>query len=218
MGYQKAVYYKGSQKKYEGYLLTRKRKPKLDLEIPRLIQQLFFNQRSGCFSIGEIGRYRINKKLGLNLPKDITYLTAHDFLGIIDGLIELKYYDRISDDIDDIKNKQIRSVGELLQNQIRAGLYRLQKSVREQTPVSHSQKLSFDLETYSDPDDWIIDPRPLTSSIKEFFKTSQLSQFMDQINPLAELTHKRRLSCFHYNRLRYWSWQVYHKRYKCDFA
>ena len=72
------------------------------------IKTLFFNQRSGCFSIGEIGRYKINKKLGLNLPKDITYLTGQDFIGIIDGLIELKYYDRVSDDIDDIKNKQIR--------------------------------------------------------------------------------------------------------------
>jgi DNA-directed RNA polymerase subunit beta len=167
-----------------------------------LIQKAFFNQRSGCFSIGEIGRYKINKRLNLNLPKDITYLTAHDLIGIIDGLIELKYYDRISDDIDDIKNKQIRSVGELLQNQIRVGLYRLQKSVREQVPVSHSQKLTFDLETYSDPDDWIIDPRPVTSSVKEFFKTSQLSQYMDQINPLAELTHKRRISVFGPNGLK----------------
>ena len=70
------------------------------------------------FFIGEIGRYKINKKLGLNLPKDITYLTAQDFIGIIDGLIELKYYDKASDDIDDIKNKQIRCIGDLLQNQI----------------------------------------------------------------------------------------------------
>ena len=167
-----------------------------------LIKRLFFNQRSGCFSIGEIGRYKINKKLGLNLPKDITYLTAHDFIGIIDGLIELKYYDRISDDIDHIKNKQIRSVGELLQNQIRVGLYRLRKSLIEETPISSSQKLSFDLETYSDPEDWILDPRAITSAIKEFFKTSQLSQYMDQINPLAELTHKRRISVFGPNGLK----------------
>ena len=167
-----------------------------------LIKRLFFNQRSGCFSIGEIGRYKINKKLGLNLPKDITYLTAHDFIGIIDGLIELKYYDRISDDIDHIKNKQIRSVGELLQNQIRVGIYRLRKSLIVETPISSSQKLSFDLETYSDPEDWILDPRAITSAIKEFFKTSQLSQYMDQINPLAELTHKRRISVFGPNGLK----------------
>nr|YP_009545200.1 RNA polymerase beta subunit [Synura uvella]AYO28354.1 RNA polymerase beta subunit [Synura uvella] len=168
-----------------------------------LIKNLFFNQRSGCFSIGEIGRYKINKKLGVNLPKEITYLTAHDFLGIIDGLIELKYYDRISDDIDHIKNKQIRSVGELLQNQIRVGLYRLKKTLmQDSSSFSSSQKLNFDLESSSDPDDWILDPRPLTSVIKEFFKTSQLSQYMDQINPLAELTHKRRISVFGPNGLK----------------
>ena len=166
------------------------------------IKNILFNQRSGGFSIGEIGRYKINKRLGLNLPKDITYLTAHDLIGIIDGLLELKYYDRVSDDIDDIKNKQIRCVGELLQNQLRVGFYRLQKSLIEESPISGSQKLSFELESYSDPDDWIIDPRPLTQSIKEFFKTSQLSQLMDQINPLSELTHKRRISVFGPNGLK----------------
>jgi DNA-directed RNA polymerase subunit beta len=167
-----------------------------------LIKKLFFNQRSGCFSIGEIGRYKINKKLGINLPKDITYLTAQDFIGIIDGLIELKYYDRISDDIDDIKNKQIRCVGDLLQNQIRIGLSRLQKNLLDDSIITNSQKLNFELETQSNPDEWIIDPRPLTSSIKEFFKTSQLSQFMDQINPLSEMTHKRRISVFGPNGLK----------------
>jgi DNA-directed RNA polymerase subunit beta len=167
-----------------------------------LIKKLFFNQRSGCFSIGEIGRYKINKKLGLNLPKEITYLTAQDFIGIIDGLIELKYYDRVSDDIDDIKNKQIRCVGDLLQNQIRIGLYRLQKNILDESNVSSTQKVSFELETQSNPEEWIIDPRPVTSAIKEFFKTSQLSQFMDQVNPLAELTHKRRISVFGPNGLK----------------
>ena len=167
-----------------------------------LIKKLFFNQRSGCFSIGEIGRYKINKKLGINLPKDISYLTAQDFIGIIDGLIELKYYDRTSDDIDDIKNKQIRCVGDLLQNQIRIGLYRLQKNLMDEATISNAQKLSFELETQSNPEEWIIDPRPLTSAIKEFFKTSQLSQFMDQINPLSEMTHKRRISVFGPNGLK----------------
>tara|TARA_B110000091_G_scaffold172141_1_gene185309 strand:- start:6378 stop:9920 length:3543 start_codon:yes stop_codon:yes gene_type:complete len=166
------------------------------------IKTSFLNQRSGPFSVGEIGRYKINKKLGLNLPKDITFLTAHDFIGIIDGLIELKYYDRVSDDIDDIKNKQIRCVGELLQNQIRVGLYRLSKNLIDESSVSNSNKLNFDLENYSDPEDWILDPRPITSSLREFFKTSQLSQFMDQINPLAEMTHKRRISVFGPNGLK----------------
>ena len=173
-----------------------------DYETSLLIRKLFFNQKSGCFSIGEIGRYKINKKLGINLPKDITYLTAHDFIGIINGLIELKYYDRSSDDIDDIRNKQIRCIGELLQNQIRVGIYRLRKNLMDDSKIASTPKLNFDLETYSDPDDWILDPRPLTTSIKEFFKTSQLSQFMDQINPLAELTHKRRISVFGPNGLK----------------
>jgi DNA-directed RNA polymerase subunit beta len=166
------------------------------------IKRYLFNQKSGCFSIGEIGRYKINKKLGLNLPKDITYLTAHDFIGIIDGLIELKYYDRVNDDIDDIKNKQIRCIGDLLQNQIRVGFYRLQKSLMEDVNLSTSQKSKLDLDPYSDPEEWIIDPRPLTYSVKEFFKTSQLSQLMDQINPLAEQTHKRRISVFGPNGLK----------------
>ena len=172
-------------------------------EIPLLIQRMFANQKSGCFSIGEIGRYKINKKLGLNLPKDLTYLSSHDFIGIINGLIELKYYNRVTDDIDHIKNKQVRSIGELLQNQLRVGFYRLQKNLNEFSGFpAKSQKLNFDLETSNDPDDWIIDPRAVTNSIKEFFKTSQLSQFMDQINPLAELTHKRRISVFGPNGLK----------------
>jgi len=166
------------------------------------IKKLFFNQRSGYFSIGEIGRYKINKKLGINLPRDITYLTGHDLIGILDGLIELKYYDRVNDDIDDIRNKQIRCIGELLQNQIRIGIYRLQKNLIEDSNLPNSQNLNFELETYSNADEWIIDPRALTSAIKEFFKTSQLSQFMDQINPLSELTHKRRISVFGPNGLK----------------
>jgi DNA-directed RNA polymerase subunit beta len=181
--------------------LTRE-KIKNEEEIPFLIQKLFFNQRSGCFSIGEIGRYKINKKLGLNIPKNITYLTSHDFIGILDGLIELKYYEKVSDDIDHIKNKQVRCVGELLQNQIRIGFYRLQKSLIEGSALSRSQKPSLELENFTDPDDWIIDPRQITTAIKEFFKTSQLSQFMDQVNPLSELTHKRRISVFGPNGLK----------------
>ena len=190
-----------TNKENEGNLEERQKLVKL-YENCLLIKKLFFNQRSGCFSVGEIGRYKINKKLGLTLPKDITYLTAQDFIGIIDGLIELKYYDRTSDDIDDIKNKQIRCVGDLLQNQIRIGLYRLQKNLLDDSLISNSQKLNFELETQSNPEEWIIDPRPLTSAIKEFFKTSQLSQFMDQINPLAEMTHKRRISVFGPNGLK----------------
>ena len=189
--------------------IKRKQNPE---QLALLIRNLFFNQRIGCFSIGEIGRYKINKKFGLNIPKDITYLTAHDFIQILNGLIELKYYNRPSDDIDDIKNKQIRCIGDLLQNQIRIGFYRLQQNLTEeflfrklevgQILTTKQGKLSPNFENDSKRKDWILDPRPITSSIKEFFKTSQLSQFMDQINPLAEITHKRRISVFGPNGLK----------------
>jgi DNA-directed RNA polymerase subunit beta len=167
-----------------------------------IVKKLFENQRKECFSIGELGRYRINKKLALNIPKQVTYLTAQDFIAIIDGLIDLKYYDRENDDIDHIKNKQIRSVGELLQNQFRIGLLRLQKSIDENIINNKAQKLNFEKSSYSNQNNWILDPRPITSALKEFFKTSQLSQFTDQINPLAELTHKRRISVFGPNGLK----------------
>jgi DNA-directed RNA polymerase subunit beta len=140
------------------------------------------------------------------LPKDIDYLTAHDFLGIIDGLVELKYFDRLNDDIDDIKNKLIRSVGDLLQNQIRIAFYRLQKSLED--PLHLPKNFSYETmendngENFVESEEWILDPRPLTNSLKDFFITSQLSQYMDQINPLAELTHKRRISVFGPNGLK----------------
>ena len=192
-----------NNQQFSGQFINKNRQKDYKIEINSLIKRFFFNQRSGCFSIGEIGRYKINKKLNLNLPKDISYLTPYDFIGIIDGLIELKYYDRLNDDIDDIKNKQIRCIGELLQGQIKIGLYKLQKNLIEQaSSVGDSQKINFDLENYSDPEEWIIDPRPITSTVRDFFKTSQLSQFMDQINPLAELNHKRRISVFGPNGLK----------------
>jgi DNA-directed RNA polymerase subunit beta len=169
-----------------------------ETDIAFLIHKLLFNQKVGCFSLGEIGRYKFNKKLGLNLPRNITNLTPLDFIRIIDGLIDLKYSDRNSDDIDDIKNKQIRCVGELLQNQVRVGLFRLQKSL----VLTPSQKSELSASEEIILSTCIIDPRAITASLKEFFKTSQLSQFMDQINPLAEITHKRRISVFGPNGLK----------------
>jgi len=194
--------YLNLQQHFNKSFLSKKEQEKLDLDTSLLIKKLFLNQRSGCFSIGNIGRYKINKRLNLNLPKDITYLTAHDFIGIIDGLVELKYYDRASDDIDDIKNKQVRCIGELLQTQFRIGLARLQKSLIDEANITNNHKLSFDLEGINEGEDYMLDPRPVTSAMKEFFKTSQLSQFMDQINPLAEITHKRRISVFGPNGLK----------------
>ena len=204
--------------RYKKYLKIEKKNKLLNDDIILENVQKFFISRIGAFSIGEIGRYKINKKLGLNLPKEIDYLTIHDLFKIIDGLIELKYYDRINDDIDDIKNKLIRCVGDLLQNQLRSSLYRLQKSL-ENPFDENSKKFHFDssllknqslfdssknenFESLLDSEEWILDPRPLTNSLKDFFITSQLSQYMDQINPLAELTHKRRISVFGPNGLK----------------
>jgi DNA-directed RNA polymerase subunit beta len=185
-----------------GEQMSAKEKAKSEEDVALLINKLFLNPRNSCFSVGKIGRYKINKNLNINLPNNLTYLGATDFLGIIDGLIELKYYDKVNDDIDHIKNKQVRSVGELLQNQVRNGLFRLQKSILEGSFISKPSKTNFELESYLDAEDWIIDPRPITNAIKEFFKVSQLSQFMDQVNPLAELTHKRRISVFGPNGLK----------------
>lgn len=165
-----------------------------------LIEELFLNHRSDYFSIGEVGRYKVNRKLDLNLPKQATYLTALDFVKIIDGLIRVKYDPSFIDDIDHMKNKQIRSVGELLQNQIRVGFSRLQKVMNEKEGISSFRRtqnpFSIDIER------WILDPRPITTAFREFFLSSQLSQYLDQTNPLAELTHKRRISVFGPNGLK----------------
>jgi DNA-directed RNA polymerase subunit beta len=185
-----------------------------DWETVRLIENLFANRRSGCFSLGEIGRYKVNQSLQLHLPKQVTYLTAHDFIGILNGLIELKYFDRPNDDIDDIRNKLVRSVGELLQLQLRIGIVKLKQKLGqgrrypagkvEGPKTVREEELR---EEFADipemgNNDWLLDPRPVTSILRDFFKTSQLSQYMDQINPLAEITHKRRISVFGPNGLK----------------
>ncbi len=157
------------------------------------------------FSIGEIGRYKLNKKFNLNIPQSIEYLTIYDILKIINNLIELKYGNLSNDDIDDLKNKQIRSIGQLLQNQIKIGFYRLQKKMIEEGVLKislkkkNSEKNNIHLNNYKSQ---IIDPRNITSTVKEFFNTSQLSQYMDQINPLSGITHKRKISLFGPNGLK----------------
>jgi DNA-directed RNA polymerase subunit beta len=190
------------EKNKNGEPMSVREKEKSNEDVVYLIKNLFTNSYNNYFSIGKLGRYNINKKLNINLPSNINSLTATDFFGIIDGLIELKYYDRTNDDIDHIKNKQIRSVGELLQIQLRAGFYRLQKAILENSSLSKLATSNTEIEEYLNSEDWIVDPRPVTNTIKEFFKTSQLSQFSDQINPLAELTHKRRISVFGPNGLK----------------
>jgi DNA-directed RNA polymerase subunit beta len=149
----------------------------------QLLDSRFFDPKR--YDLGKVGRYKLNKKLRLNASEKTRVLTPQDILATVDYLINLKYDIGTVDDIDHLGNRRVRSVGELLQNQIRVGLNRLERIIRERMTVSETANLS--------PAS-LVNPKPLVAAIKEFFGSSQLSQFMDQTNPLAELTHKRRLS------------------------
>ena len=149
----------------------------------QLLHSRFFDPKR--YDLGRVGRYKLNKKLRLTVPDTTRVLTSQDILTAIDYLINLEFDIGSTDDIDHLGNRRVRSVGELLQNQVRVGLNRLERIIRERMTVSDSDSLS--------PAS-LVNPKPLVAAIKEFFGSSQLSQFMDQTNPLAELTHKRRLS------------------------
>lgn len=150
-----------------------------------LIHSLFFDHKR--YDLAKVGRYKINKKLGLDVDKHIKNLTLEDILAAYRYMLSLmhKAEGYTVDDIDHLGNRRIRSVGELLQNQFRIGLTRMERNVRERMTTQDPNEVT--------PQS-LINIRPVVASIKEFFGSSQLSQFMDQINPLAELTHKRRLS------------------------
>jgi DNA-directed RNA polymerase subunit beta len=149
----------------------------------QLLDSRFFDPKR--YDLGKVGRYKLNKKLHLSVPETTRVLTAPDILAAIDYLINLEFDTGNIDDIDHLGNRRVRSVGELLQNQVRVGLNRLERIIRERMTVSDADSLT--------PAS-LVNPKPLVAAIKEFFGSSQLSQFMDQTNPLAELTHKRRLS------------------------
>jgi DNA-directed RNA polymerase subunit beta len=149
----------------------------------QLLDSRFFDPKR--YDLGKVGRYKLNKKLRLTVPETTRVLTAPDILAAIDYLINLEFDVGSIDDIDHLGNRRVRSVGELLQNQVRVGLNRLERIIRERMTVSDADSLT--------PAS-LVNPKPLVAAIKEFFGSSQLSQFMDQTNPLAELTHKRRLS------------------------
>ena len=139
------------------------------------------------YDLGRVGRYKINKKLRLTIPDATRTLTPEDVLSTIDYLInlELDVGGATLDDIDHLGNRRVRSVGELLQNQVRVGLNRLERIIKERMTVGETESLT---------PAQLVNPKPLVAAIKEFFGSSQLSQFMDQTNPRAELTHKRRIS------------------------
>jgi len=149
----------------------------------QLLESRFFDPKR--YDLGRVGRYKLNKKLRLSEPDSTRVLTPKDILCAIDYLINLEFDTGTTDDIDHLGNRRVRSVGELLQNQIRVGLNRLERIIRERMTVTESDALT--------PAS-LVNPKPLVAAIKEFFGSSQLSQFMDQTNPLAELTHKRRIS------------------------
>ena len=149
----------------------------------QILESRFFDEKK--YEIGRVGRYKLNKKLNLNIPKNQRTLTVEDIVSTIEYLINLTYDEGQLDDIDHLGNRRIRSVGELLQNQFRVGLSRIERIVKERMTLQDSETLT--------PLN-LLNTKPLVASLKEFFGSSQLSQFMDQTNPLAELTHKRRIS------------------------
>ncbi|WP_067566965.1 DNA-directed RNA polymerase subunit beta [Nocardia acidivorans] len=162
-----------------------------------LLENLFFKEKR--YDLARVGRYKINKKLGLNLDQPVTgsTLTKEDIVATIEYLVRLHQGDRMMtapggrevpvdvDDIDHFGNRRLRTVGELIQNQIRVGLSRMERVVRERMTTQDVEAIT---------PQTLINIRPVVAAIKEFFGTSQLSQFMDQNNPLSGLTHKRRLS------------------------
>lgn len=148
-----------------------------------LINALFFNPRR--YDLGKTGRYKLNSRLGLNLPMEQRTLTKEDVVAIVRHMILVNNGSQPPDDIDHLGNRRVRAVGELLQNQLRVGLLRMERMAKE--------RMSLLLPESATPSA-LVNNRPLVAAVKEFFGSSQLSQFMDQTNPLAELTHKRRLS------------------------
>jgi len=156
-----------------------------------LLTALFFNPRR--FDLGKVGRFKLDKNLGISeeearqraLDKDKRVLENEDFISIIRKLIQLNNGFGEKDDIDHLGNRRVRAVGELLQNQFRMGLIRMERIIKERMTICDAATVTAAS---------LINARPVVAAIKEFFGSSQLSQFMDQTNPLAELTHKRRLS------------------------
>ena len=165
------------------YRQLRNADPADDASAREVINNLFFSEKR--YDLGEVGRYRINKKLGLPTDMSVKVLTKEDIIEIIKYLIELINSNAIVDDIDHLSNRRVRTVGEQLSNQFAIGLARMSRTIRERMNVR-------DNEVFTPTD--LINAKTISSVINSFFGTNALSQFMDQTNPLAEVTHKRRLS------------------------
>ena len=165
------------------YRQLRNAEPPDDASAREVITNLFFSEKR--YDLGEVGRYRINKKLSLDTPIDVRVLTKEDIIEIIKYLIELINSKTDVDDIDHLSNRRVRTVGEQLYNQFGVGLARMSRTIRERMNVR-------DNEVFTPID--LINAKTISSVINTYFGTNALSQFMDQTNPLAEITHKRRLS------------------------
>jgi len=148
-----------------------------------LIERLFFNPRR--YDLGRVGRYRLNRKLGVEVGDDVTVLTHEDFVYIIKYLLRVRSGVEPTDDIDHLGNRRVKTIGEQYADQMNIGLSRMARMIKERLNIGDSEKIT--------PQD-LVNARTIMSVINTFFGTSQLSQFMDQTNPLAEMTHKRRLS------------------------
>ena len=149
-----------------------------------IFNNLFF--KSERYDLSEVGRVKLNNKLHLKCNDDVTILRNDDIVAIIKHMLDLKDGKGEVDDIDHLGNRRVRSVGELVENQFRIGILRMERAIKE--------KMSTLLEVESAMPQDLVNPRPITAALKDFFATSQLSQFMDQTNPLSEITHKRRVS------------------------
>lgn len=155
-----------------------------DIETAQLlIEKLFFNDKR--YDLGDVGRHRMNHKLKLNIPEVVTVLTPQDIIEIIRYIIRLKDGDAEMDDIDHLGNRRIKTVGEQLSQQFNIGMARMARTIKERMNMH-------DTESFTPQD--LVNARTISSVVNAFFGTNQLSQFMDQTNPLAELTHKRRMS------------------------
>ena len=165
------------------YRQLRNAEPADEASAREVITNLFFSEKR--YDLGDVGRYRINKKLNLSISDDIKVLTKEDIIEIIKYLIELINSKAIVDDIDHLSNRRVRTVGEQLYNQFGIGLARMSRTIRERMNVR-------DNEVFTPID--LINAKTISSVVNSFFGTNALSQFMDQTNPLAEITHKRRLS------------------------
>ena len=165
------------------YRQLRNAEPADDSSAREVINNLFFSEKR--YDLGEVGRYRVNKKLGLTTDMSIGVLTKEDIIEIIKYLIELLNSHAVVDDIDHLSNRRVRTVGEQLSNQFAVGLARMARTIRERMNVR-------DNEVFTPTD--LINAKTVSAVINSFFGTNALSQFMDQTNPLAEITHKRRMS------------------------